>query len=195
VNPKYPRRRIGQVVNQVIAGMCPPLHGVARGSFDVVPLVYEYALPTNTRNLLRAEYRPFGSSAYDWTPLRSAVVKRDSGTPMLHVNAPVSTVEVRYTVATNPIPLVNDADLFTATGLPESCIDIVSLGAIPRLISTAELARQQHTSVEASERSALIPAGSGTAAARFYMQMYQDRLAAEVRRQRQEYPLTVRRNV
>jgi hypothetical protein len=147
----------------------------------------------STRNLLRAEYRPAGSP-YDWQPIRHAVVKRDSGVPMLRIDVSPMQCEVRYTVATNPTPLVADADLFTATGLPESCIDIVSLGAIPRLISTAELARQQHTSVEASERSTLIPAGSGTAAARFYMQMYQDRLAAEVQRQRQEYPLTVRRN-
>jgi hypothetical protein len=194
VRPKYPRSRIGLVVNQVIAGMCPPLHGIAVGGFDTEPLVYEYALPANTRNVLKAEWRYRGDVAVDWRPLRSATVKRDTGVPVLHIPACMDH-EVRYTVATNPTPLVADADLFTATGLPESCIDIVSLGAIPRLVSTNELGRQQLASVESSERAALVPSGSGTAAARFYMQMYQDRLAAEVRRQRQEYPLTVRRNV
>lgn len=197
VHPRYPRHRIGQVINQVVAGMCPPLHGVARGTFGAIPLQWEYPLPAATRNLLRAEYRAFASPEYDWIPLRGAHVKRDDPAgPTLHIGCDLPAgFEVRYVVATNPVPLVADADLFTVTGLPESCVDIVSLGAIPRLVSTNELGRQQLASVEASERAALVPSGSGTAAARFYMQMYQERLNAEVKRQRQEYPLTVRRNV
>lgn len=195
IHPKYPRRRIGMAINQVVAAICPPLHGVARGTFSVDVQVWEYALPANTRNLLRVEARPFGSDAYDWSWFPSAYIKRDSGDPVLHVDSLPPNFEVRYTVATNPVALVDESDLFTATGLPESCIDLVSLGAIPRLISVNELARQQLNSVESSERATLVPSGSGTAAARFYMQMFNDRLAAEVKRQRQEYPLTVRRSV
>jgi hypothetical protein len=58
-------------------------------------------------------------------------------------------------------PLVNDSDLFTATGLPESAIDVVSLGAIPRLVTTTDLARQQLNSVEPSERSLIVPGRFG----------------------------------
>lgn len=195
VHPKYPRRRIGMAINQVISAICPPLHGVARGGFTIETNKWEYDLPTATRNLLRVEARAFGSTAYDWQQAHSTFIKRDSGVPVLHIDCLPSMYEVRYTVATNPTALVNESDLFTLTGLPESCIDLVSLGAIPRLVSTNELARQQLNSVEASERAALVPAGSGTAAARFYMQMFNDRLAAEVKRQRAEYPVTVRRTV
>lgn len=198
VNPRYPRGRIAQVVGQVIAGMCPPLFAVQRGSFDTTPLVWEYALPAGTRNLIGAEYRPFASAEWDWRPIRSAHIKRDSGSPMLHIGdrgLDVLPCEVRYTVATNPTAFTSEAQAFTTCGLPESCIDVVSLGAIPRLVSTNELARQQLASVEASERGTIIPAGSGSAAARFYMQMYESRLKAEVLRQRQEYPLRVMRTI
>jgi hypothetical protein len=195
VNPRYPRSRVALTCNQVIAGMCPPLFGVARGTFETEPQVWEYALPAGTRNLIRVELRPYASSAYDWVPVRGAVIKRDSGSPMLHMPTEYSTHEVRYTVATNPTALTSESDLFTTTGLPESCIDVVTLGAIPRLVSTNELARQQLTSVEATERSTLIPATSGTSAAKFYMQMYEARLEQESMRLRQEYPLTVMRNV
>jgi len=198
VNPRYPRNRIAQVINQVVAGLCPPLFAVQRGTFTTTPLVWEYALPTTTRNLIAAEYRPFSSSQYDWTPIRSAHIKRDSGLPTLHIGdrgIDAYSCEVRYTVAANPTAFTSEAQAFTACGLPESCIDIVSLGSIPRLVTTNDLARQQLTSVEASERAVLLPSGSGPATARFYMQMYEARLKAEAQRLRQEYPLRVMRTI
>lgn len=195
VNPRYPRRRVAQVINQVIAGMCPPLFGVVTGEFQAQYLTWEYALPVNARTLLKVEYRPFNSAVYDWTMLRGAFIRRDTGTPMLHLptGLGIFNAEVRYTVATDPTPLVNDSDLFTSTGLSESCIDIVSLGAIPRLVTTNDLARNQLNSVEPSERSLIVPAGSGANAAKFYMGMYQQRLAAEANRLRQLYPLRATR--
>jgi hypothetical protein len=109
-------------------------------------------------------------------------------------SAGLLAAEVRYTVAADPVPLVNDSDLFTTTGLPESAIDVVSLGAIPRLVTTVDLARQQLNSVEPSERSLILPAGSGANAAKFYLQMYQMRLEAEATKLRQQYPLRVMRS-
>lgn len=196
INPRFPRSRIALVANQVIAGMCPPLFAVARGTVSTVPQQWEYELPAGTRNLISCEYRPAGS-AYDWTPLRGAHIKREGGAPTLHVGDGLSCwpADVRYTVACNPTALTSFTQPFTTSGLPESCIDIVSLGSIPRLVTTADLARQQITSVEASERAALLPSGSGAASARLYMQMYESRLAAEVKRQRQEYPLRLMRTV
>jgi hypothetical protein len=198
VNPRFPRNRVALVINQVIQGMCPPLFGVEHDEVTVQTLQWDYALPTGTRNLLRVEWRPYDSSSFDWTPVRSAYIKRTSGAPLLHLPDALTSHSgsaVRFTVATNPTALTDEADLFTDSGLPESCIDIVSLGAIPRLITTAELARQQLTSVEVSERSTLVPASSGTAVARFYMQQYEARLESEAMRLRQEYPLTMMRNM
>lgn len=198
INPRYPRIRILQVINQVVAGMCPPLFAVGTSTFDVETLTWDYALPTGTRNLLRTEWRPYGSDAFDWRPVRSAFIKRTSGSPMLHLPDGLiahASSEVRVVVAKNPTAFTSESDLFTASGLAESAIDIVSLGAIPRLVTTAELARQQLTSVETSERATLVPATSGTSVARFYQQMYEARLEAEAMRLRQEYPLTMMRNM
>lgn len=196
VNPKYPRRRVAQVVNQVIAGMCPPLFAVQTGQFQASYLTWEYALPAGTRALYKAEYRPFNASVYDWRPLPSTIIKRDTGAPVLHVPTREGFLqaEVRYTVMADPTLLVNDDDLFTTTGLPESSVDCVSLGAIPRLVTTTDLARMQLNSVEPSERSLIVPAGSGANAAKFYLQMYQLRLEAEANKLRQQYPLKMMRN-
>lgn len=197
VNPKYPRRRVAQVINQVISGMCPPLFGVQTGQFQAQYLTWEYALPAQTRSLIKAEYRPWNATVYDWTPLRNAYIKRDTGSPVLHVDSRsgILAAEVRWTVQADPLPLVNDSDLYTSTGLPDSSIDVVSLGAIPRLVTTVDLARQQLNSVEPSERSLIVPAGSGANAAKFYLQMYQMRLEAEANKLRQQYPLKMMRTV
>lgn len=196
VNPKYPRRRVAQVVNQTIAGMCPPLFGVQTGQFQAEYLTWEYPLPVGTRALYKAEYRPFNAAVYDWRPLPAAVIKRDTGSPVLHVPTREGFLqaEVRYTVMADPTPLVNDSDLFTSTGLPESAVDVVSLGAIPRLVTTTDLARMQLNAVEPSERSLIVPSGSGANAAKFYLQMYQMRLEAEANKLRQQYPLKMMRN-
>lgn len=195
VNPRYPRRRIGQIINQVVQAICPPLFAVQTGQFDTVFDTYDYPLPTTTRTILRVEWRPRGVAYEDWRPLRSATIRRVAGAPMLHLNSCPQFAEVRYTVGCNAVPLTTETQLFTDSGLANSAIDVVTLGSIPRLVSTNELSRQQLSSVEVSERATLVPATSGTNAAKFYMQMFQDRLEAEVSRQRQEYPLTVQRNV
>lgn len=197
INPKYPRRRVVQVINAVIAGMCPPLFAVQTGQFQAQYLDWEYTLPAGTRSLIKAEYRPWNAEVYDWRPLHDTFIKRDTGTPILHVptRTGLMAAEIRWTVAADPTPLVNDTDLFTSTGLPESAIDVVSLGAIPHLVTTVDLSRLQLNSVEPSERSLIIPSGSGANAAKFYLQMYQMRLAAEANKLRQQYPLKVMRSV
>jgi hypothetical protein len=82
VNPKYPRRRVAQVVNQVIAGMCPPLFGVLTGTVQAQLVAHVGVRAARWHAALyKAEYRPFNASVYDWRPLRTAFIKRDSGFP------------------------------------------------------------------------------------------------------------------
>lgn len=196
INPRYPRRRIAQAINQTVQACCPPLFGVVNGTLTAQPLQWEYPLPAATRNLLRVEYLPWNATTFDWRPLREARIKRDTGVPVLHLNtrAGYTASAIRYTVATNPIELTDTAQPFSDCGLADSAADLIQLGAIPRLVTTTDLARQQYNSVESSERAVLLPSGSGANAAKFYYALFVDRLKAETERLRQQYPLTVMRN-
>jgi hypothetical protein len=196
INPRYPRRRVGQAINNTIQAMCPPLFGVTTGTLTAQPLQWEYPLPAHTRSLIRVEYLPWQAAQYDWRPLREARIKRDTGVPVLHLNTRAGFLSsaIRYTVATDPVELTDPAQPFTDCGLLTSTIDVVQLGTIPRLVTTTELARQQYNSVESSERVTLLPTGSGTNPAKFYYAMFADRLKAEADGLRQMYPLTMKRN-
>lgn len=195
VNPKYPRRRVGQAINATISAMCPPLFGVTTGSFQATYLTWEYALPAQTESLVRVEYLPWNASQYDWRPVREAFIKRDTGSPVLHVptRAGFLAAEIRYTVATTPLPFTDPAQPYSYCGLQDSTQDIVMLGSIPRLVSTSELARQQLTTTESSDRATLVPTGSGVNAAKFYYALYQDRLKDEAAGLRRQYPITMMR--
>jgi hypothetical protein len=196
VNPRYPRGRVAFQINQVIAGICPPLFAVATGSIDTEVLTYEYALPAGTRNLIEVKWRPYDDPSYDWMPVRSASVRRHGGTPTLHLPSSYgyhSGSKVHYIVAKNPTSLADEADLFTASGLAESAIDVVVVGACLRLVSSSELQRQQLQSVETSERAILVPATSGTTLGRYLRQEFQIRLDQEAARLRQEYPIRMMR--
>jgi hypothetical protein len=192
VNPRWPRARVASVINQVVAASCPPLFGVARTTLDTAPFTYEYALPAGTRNLIKVELLPWSSTIYDWMPIRNCYIKRDTGSPVLHLDPNLTLIgdhEVRVTVATNPVALANESDPWTNTGLAESAIGAIIAGTIPMLVSTSELSRQQLTAIEVSERATLVPATSGVTVARFYQQLYQTRLDSEATRLRQEYPI------
>lgn len=197
VNPRYPRRRVLQAMNATLNACSPPLFGVTTGELTAAPLVWEYALPTNTLRLLHVEMRPWNTSVYDWRPVRSARIKRDGGAPMLHLPTidGFLIAEIRYIVATNVTAFSDPTLAFTTCGLPESCVDVIMLGSIPRLVTTSELARQQLTSVEVSDRSTVVQAGSGVNAAKFYYAMYNDRLKDEAAGLRQQYPITQMRTV
>lgn len=195
VNPKYPRRRVGQAINATINAMCPPLFGVTVGSVQAQYLTWEYALPTQTEALIRVEYLPWNATQYDWRPLREAFIKRDTGVPVLHMptRAGFLASEVRWTVSTNPLPFTDPSQPYSYCGLQDSSIDCVMLGAIPRLVTTSELARQQLTTTESSDRATLVPTGSGTSAAKFYYALFQDRLKDEAAGLRRQYPITMMR--
>lgn len=197
INPRYPRKRVAQAINQTVQACCPPLFGVVTGELTAQPLKWEYPLPPETRNLIRVEYLPWKATVYDWTPLRTARIKRDTGLPVLHLDTRAGYLAsaIRYTVATNPVELTSPDQPFTDCGLPDSAVDVIQLGSIPRLVTTTDLARQQYSHVESSERSVLLPPGSGANAAKFYYALFVDRLKAEAERLRQQYPLTVMRNV
>lgn len=198
VRPRFPRHRVKQVINQVVAGSCPPLF-VARDltPIDTGALVsLGYTLPSDTVRVLRVDATDQGmpEELAHRRVLRDWTVRTVAGTQLLELNRLESYQTIQITVATDPGTLVSDADDFAAvTGLPESAADMVVFGAVARLIMGAELARQQSTTVEAQNRADKISAGSATAVSRYFQALYTQRLDAERDRLQQTHPIQLLR--
>jgi hypothetical protein len=197
VRPRYPRKQVGDTINQVIRACCPPLFAprdlapISTGAF--VGLGYE--LPEDTVRVLRVDATdPYLQPLADRRVLRNWTVRSVAGTQLLEVPDCEVFETLQVTIAASPGKLTADADDFaTVTGLAESCADAVVFGAIARLILGVDLARQQVTSVEAANRGDRIGVSSGMQVSRYYQALYTDRLTAEQNRLLQQYPLTLLR--
>lgn len=192
VRPRYPRKLVADTINQVVKASCPPLYAAR----DLAPIdtgglvAMGYDLPLDCTRVLRVDATDrLAMTSADRRVLRSWTVRSIAGTQQLIVPPNEVFETLLVTIAAEPGQLVNPADDFaTVTGLPASAADMVVFGAIARLILGIDLARQQVTSVEASQRADRIGVSSGSTISRYFQAMYQQRLDAEQTHLLQTYP-------
>lgn len=196
--PKFPRQRLKDAINDTILAMYPQL--VVFGSTEITKLapVYEYPLPAAVDDVWYVVGQLVGPTKI-WQPLPNwrynpmadtqATTDFPSGKSIQIFDFVTPGRQMKVVYSTTPMPLVNNTDDYaTTTGFPERTVDIVVFGAISRLLPTYEAARLQQHSIEATERSPLVPAGSAAKAAQYYMALYQQRLDAERARMMEEIP-------
>jgi hypothetical protein len=99
---------------------------------------------------------------------------------------PGRTIMATYTK--KPSQLQFDSDDFTVTGLPDSAREVIELGAAFRTASYLDLGRIPAATAEADSMQQQDPIGSAANISRYFYQLYQQRLAVEVRRQQEMYP-------
>jgi len=96
---------------------------------------------------------------------------------------------MRIVYTKEPSALVNPSDEFTTTtGLPRSCEDLIRLGASYRLVPFFDSPHLSGSSAEADFSSQQRGVGSSAQLSRYLLQMYQLRLAEEVRGLQHVYP-------
>ena len=100
------------------------------------------------------------------------------------------TIQVVY--STDPVPFTSNSEEFTTkTGLPESCKDLVILGATYRLLSNLDPARASMVSPQADETDSKRPYGSSQSLTRQVYALFTQRLAEEIKNQQDKYPIRV----
>jgi hypothetical protein len=103
---------------------------------------------------------------------------------------PGRTVKVIY--STDPEPFTsNSQDFSTQTGLPNSCKDVIVLGASYRLLTYLDPARAAQVSPQADETDSKRPYGASQTATKQLYALYTQRLNEETQRQQTLYPIRV----
>lgn len=193
-DPKYPRERIKEAINDTINGVFPDLWVFGDFEFPWIAARYEYPVPDDVEFVHKVGSNTIGPSAV-WFPNSSWRFDPKASTTSGQVKpTPTPTGKtiqimrdfivpgrnVRVTYAKKPDELVSLSDNFaTTTGFPDRYIDLIVYGACWRLIPAYESARLQQTSIEATERSDLVPSGSASKASQYYLGLYQRRLEEE----------------
>lgn len=192
-DPRYPRARIKEAINDTIRAVYPDLWVFGEFEFPWVAARYEYPIPAEAESVYRVTSNTVGPSAV-WFPNTSwRFNSQASTTPGQVKPSPAPTGKtiqimrdfvtpgrnIRVVYTKKPSTLTNNDDLFTATGFDERIVDLIVYGACWRLIPAYEAARLQQTAIEATERAELVPTGSATKASQYYLSLYQLRLQEE----------------
>lgn len=87
---------------------------------------------------------------------------------------------MRVSYTKPPAVLVSNSDDFTTvTGFPERYVDLITYGAVWRLLPAYEAGRLQQASIEATERAPLVTTGAASQASQFFLALYSKRLTEE----------------
>ena len=186
--PKFPRVWLMKQINEIIGAVYPDLFAVNKYQTVVTYPSNTYTLPNTNGtplSILDAQWQdPIGN----WVRCASYNVDPYDGTMRLG-SGPWIGRPLRVIYATEPRPFSAETDeLVAATGLPESCADVLTLGVVAHQVPGLDISRAQLSSVEQSDRSRVVPPNAGVNAAKFLMAEYEERLQNEAQSLRRQYP-------
>ena len=203
IAPTFPRFVIKRAINDTISAIGSSIFAANTTTITSNSAVSAFRLPAtgttlNIRNILSIAYQALGSSK-EWIPIRSYRFDGNANSTAFTSGQTVSiydyipsgrTVQIAY--ATDPVPFTTNAEEFaTKTGLPESCKDLIILGATYRLLSNLDPARASMVSPQADETDSKRPYGSSQSLTKQVYALFNQRLNEEVKSQQEKYPIRV----
>ena len=198
LTPTFPRTVIKQAINDTINSFFPKLWAVNSVTFTFNASQATYPLPDDVESIIYASWQTTGSSL-EWLP-----INRWRADPMANISAfnttntiniyeniqPGRTVQVYYTTTPNTLD-ANTDDFADVSGLPESCRDVVTLGASYKLLSYVDSGRINLSSAEADLNDTKIPSSAGVASSRYIFALYNQRLNEEALKLQDKFPIRI----
>ena len=203
IAPTFPRFVIKRAINDTINAIGSSIFAAKTTTITSNSAVSAFRLPTtgttlDIRSILAVAYQALGSSK-EWIPIRNYRFDGNANTTAFTSGQTLSiydyipsgrTVQVVY--STNPTSFTANTDTFTTTtGLPESCKDLIILGATYRLLSNLDPARASMVSPQADETDSKRPYGSSQSLTRQVYALFTQRLSEEIKNQQEKYPIRV----
>jgi len=203
IAPTFPRFTIKRAINDTISAIGSSIFAAKTTTITSNSAVSAFRLPTTGTTLsiskiLAIAYQALGSSK-EWIPIRSYRFDGNANSTAFTSGQTVSiydyipsgrTVQVVY--ATDPVSFTTNADVFTTqTGLPESCKDLVILGATYRLLSNLDPARASMVSPQADEVDSKRAYVSSQSLTKQVYALFNQRLNEEIKNQQDKYPIRV----
>ena len=213
ISPIFPRVLIKRAINDTITSLGASLPATGTTTLTSSASATAYRFPAsgatvNADNVLSVTWQSLGSSG-EWLPVRAWKFDQNANSTLFTSGQSLSifeglpsgrTINVTYTTdpvafpALATVALTNAQVFTTVTLLPESCNDIVVLGAIYRLLSNLDPARATLNSPQADETDSKRPYGSSNSATKQIYALYQQRLNEEVRKHQAKNPIRVHRS-
>lgn len=201
-NPRFPRNQILEAINAELADLSSPMNGL----FQIKTLELQYNGSDRMIDLMGASdiqsiysvnYR-YQSDDYPRVMgvklLRNMPVEDFPSTFALNVEkgpGRSGKLVIRYKTGFDFVSSENE-DLTLTSGLPDSCEDIVVLGAQIRVYSPREMKRNFTESQGDTRRSNEVPPGAVSSSINNLIRLRRDRITAEALRLTRQYPTLLR---
>jgi hypothetical protein len=210
ISPTFPRFTIKRAINDTINALGSSIFAATTTTITSNAAVAAFRLPAtgsslNIRNILAVAYQSIGASK-EWVPIRSWRLDNNANTTAFTSGQTISiydrvpsgrTIQIVYSKDPTPfselstVTLTGAQDFATVTGLPESCKDLTILGATYRLLTNLDPARAAMVSPQADETDSKRPYGSSQTITKNIYGLYNQRLAEEIKKQENKYPIRV----
>jgi hypothetical protein len=203
ISPTFPRFTIKRAINDTINALGSSIFAASTTTITSNAAVAAFRLPAtgdslNIRNVLAVAYQSIGASK-EWIPIRSWRLDNNANSTAFTSGQTISiydrvpsgrTIQIVY--STDPdVFTTNAQDFATQTGLPDSCKDLTILGATYRLLTNLDPARASMVSPQADETDSKRPYGSSQSLTKSIYALYSQRLAEEIKKQENKYPIRV----
>ena len=198
LTPTFPRTIVEQAINDTINSFYPKLFSTQSTVFTFNAAQVAYPLPSQARDALYISWQTVGPSR-EWLPVNRWRMDRMANVAAFDTTATVNiyekimpgrNVQVWYSAIPNTLTNAND-NFSDVTGLPESCRDVVTLGACYRLLSYVDTGRINLTSAEADLADAKLPSTAGASSSKYVFALFQQRLQEESIKMQNRYPIRV----
>jgi len=198
LSPTFPRNSIKKAINDTINSFYPKLWIINSYTFTFNASQVTYPLPDDVEGVLFISWQTTGSSQ-EWLPVNrwrldgmaNAATFNTNNTLNIYENVqPGRTIQVWYTATPNTLD-ANTDDFADVSGLPDSCKDVVVLGASYKLLSYLDAGRINLSSAEADLNDSKLPSSAGAAASRYIFALYQQRLNEEALKLSDKYPIRI----
>jgi len=203
IAPTFPRFVIKRAINDTINAIGSSIFAANKTTITSNLSTTAYRLPATgdslkIRSILAVAYQSIGPSK-EWIPIRNWRFDGNANSTAFTSEQTISiydmitsgrTIQIVY--STDPVPFAsNSEDFATKTGLPDSCKDVVVLGATYRLLSNLDPARASMVSPQADETDSKRPYGSSQSITRQVYALFTQRLGEEIKNQQEKYPIRV----
>ena len=196
--PTFPRVNIKKAINDTINSLYPKIWATGFTTFTFNASQTTYPLPDDVENIIYMSWQTTGSSL-EWLPINrwradpmaNTATFNTSNTVNIYENIqPGRTVQVYYTTTPNTLDSSTD-DFADVTGLPDTCSDVVTLGAAYKLLSYLDAGRINLTSAESDLNDSKLPSTAGVSASRYIFALYNQRLNEEALKIQDKYPIRI----
>lgn len=196
VNPKFSNFEIFDAMNRELAALSAPTNGLFRVEDYVLtynPIISGYDFPHSVLDIYQVRYTDPGPSQ-DWVISQDWEFTRHAGDDFTSDNAlfirdayPHQNVVVKVKLPFSQL-VTSMSTQISESGLPESCYDILALGAAWRLTSPREIRRNFNEVQGDTRRANEVPPGSQLGGSRELERRRQQRINEEAARLSQQYP-------